>query len=493
MKRIFCLLAVVLTMAVACLGKGVTWTRPQGIIYQNMGCQMTVTDVELTPECTTMHLSIRYLSGYWIRFMPETFLRQVGGDAHYKIRSARGTRPGEVWVELGQQYVFPDSGKANFALQFEPIPLDTKAFDFIEGEGATDWRILNISNPKAKACKADVPKDWRKVRYAKDEMLPDALISKGTATIHARVMGYRPDVPMSLTISGFTPIDRNKRFWEKYPIAPDGTVTARIPLDMTRQVKLGLEPNGNAHSDGNFQFHTLVLIGPGQETEMLIDLRAEGNPYREFRGYLARTNKECTDYYYQLRRDQRTNALSFHARLSKCETPEQRLQLLADRLTEEKRSVNKSRHTSASRALHRMEAEYEYIDWVKMFEQKYIDLLNDAGLASYPSLDKYLTTAQEYSRLMPLEVKERIQFSSADYEATSQRYAPCSLCFWDFSIFGGEGSDPYTNDLRCTQLVVMDKAGANRDRFVQQIKSEDCLAILRDFEAKRQQHGEENK
>ena len=340
---------------------------------------------------------------------------------------------------------------------------------------------------KAETAGYSLPKEWKKVKYARKECLPDVRISMGTATIRARVVGYKPDKPMSLAVYGFRPVNSSERFMERYPIDPDGTVTARIPLDMMRQVTVDIEQDDESYDSDGSERQTRVIIAPGQETEMLINLIAAGTPYQAFRGYMARTNRELTEHYFVKRANQKQDAQNLYGELCRLQTPEQRLLFFKDRLSNEKHRINRAPLTEASRSILRMEAEFDYMYWVKNFVQPYIELLDHAGVEPYPHHTVFKEKVVEYTRLMPLEMQDTVSIHPADYDVMTRRYAPISRAFWDFPAFDGRGSDPYLSELRYLDVVTNPLSYGHYDHFVEHITSEDCLAVLHDFQARQQQ------
>ena len=95
----------------------------------------------------------------------------------------------------------PESGTANLALHFQPVPMDTKKMDFLESEAEQDFKFWNICDGKTKE-KLVLPADWQNVEYAKDETLPAAKINKGIATIKVKMLGYKPAMKMSFYVGG---------------------------------------------------------------------------------------------------------------------------------------------------------------------------------------------------------------------------------------------------------------------------------------------------
>ena len=194
----------------------------------------------------------------------------------------------------------------------------------------------------AKSDKSLRPDEWKKVRYAKDEVLPDAKIDEGKAIVRVRVLGYKPETKMSLLV-GFTPLDAAHQYEGSFPFADDGTVEAQVPVRLTRQVFVLVPELESPFSR--------VLIAPGEVSEILVDPETAGCPFVDFRGYMARTNKECSEDFWATMQNRKANDQQLYDELRVLKTPEQRVKFFKDRLEAKKKDINKRRLTSASKAL----------------------------------------------------------------------------------------------------------------------------------------------
>ena len=94
---------------------------------------VNVTKVALSDNRTELTLHVSLVKGAWITIAPNTVLKTDGKD--YALQSATVLTPGE-------QYTLTDD-TVNFVLTFEPMPVTTKRFDFVEPGG---WLLLNIRN-----------------------------------------------------------------------------------------------------------------------------------------------------------------------------------------------------------------------------------------------------------------------------------------------------------------------------------------------------------
>ncbi len=109
-------------------------------------CKSTNTDilevkqVELTDTATVVHFYAYYIPNYWIQVSTDAKLTDAKGVS-YALKKAEGITPGE-------HFFLPESGEAEFSLTFEPLPSDTKLFNFTEGTAKKDWQINEIKLTK---------------------------------------------------------------------------------------------------------------------------------------------------------------------------------------------------------------------------------------------------------------------------------------------------------------------------------------------------------
>lgn len=97
---------------------------------------LEVKQVELTDTATIVHFYAYYIPKYWIQVSANAKLTDEKG-ASYALKKANGITPDE-------HFFLPESGEAEFSLTFEPLPSDTKLFNFTEGTGENDWQINGI-------------------------------------------------------------------------------------------------------------------------------------------------------------------------------------------------------------------------------------------------------------------------------------------------------------------------------------------------------------
>ena len=159
MKKILSTLMLVF-VAMTGLAKDVVWEQPTIEYGTNYGdgyfnLALDVTRVELKDNETVVYItaSLRsdYPDHYWFQFVGDTYLKV--GEQRYTLVSADGT-------ELNKHLHTNKDGKLDMAFHFPPLPKDTKAFDFIEGDGQGAFQIKGIK-PVEERWKQLFPSYWR--------------------------------------------------------------------------------------------------------------------------------------------------------------------------------------------------------------------------------------------------------------------------------------------------------------------------------------------
>ena len=139
--------------------KVIVWEQPT-IEYGNsngdgfFNLALDLTKVELKDNETVVYITAYQRSDYpdfWFQFAGDTYLKI--GEQRYTITSADG-------IELNQHLQTNKDFKRDMAFHFPPLPKDTKAFDFIEGDGERAFQIKGIK-PVEERWKQLFPSYWR--------------------------------------------------------------------------------------------------------------------------------------------------------------------------------------------------------------------------------------------------------------------------------------------------------------------------------------------
>ena len=142
-KTLIIALLALMAMAGQAKVKTVVWENPTteyGTSYGDgfFNLSLDITKVELKETETLVYMTVSQRSDYskyWYQFSGKTFLK--AGNTQYFIISADGT-------ELDKHCQTGKDGKADVVLHFQPLPQNTKVFDFSEGDFDGAWQIQGI-------------------------------------------------------------------------------------------------------------------------------------------------------------------------------------------------------------------------------------------------------------------------------------------------------------------------------------------------------------
>ncbi len=453
--------------------KTVVWENPTALMGAS-SANFKITKVELTEEETVLHIHAVYVPHYWIRFAKESILR-TDDDKQYAITHGRKTNEKETDLLLDSLFWMPESGEADIALHFQPLPLTTKVVDFLEGYDDGAFRFWNICDSKVKQ-EFVLPDDWKHVQYAKDEVLPAAKINEGIATVKVTLLGYKPEMKFSLSIGNFYPLGETERFDKEIAFADDGTVTAQVPVWLPRTVKIGVE--GMAFCD--------CVLAPGQETSILMKVTNDHKPFLAFKGYLAKTNMDLVqEYYKHLSVD---SEQEIYDAVNKCETAQQRLKYFTDRYQQRVKECKSSKYTTAAKDLLCMDAEEEFVEWTRGFASMYTAYQLHHGIIKW---EQYEETHQRNEKLLNLTGEQ--QNYRPEYLNTPQ--APCGKAFWlcppNLIDKDAATANPYNNDLQQVRRLLENYDGTMDETRLATLTHADCKAVIQNYLTKQQRIAQE--
>lgn len=227
-------------------------------IYECASCDLfDFRRIELTDSATIINLDVCFTPKYWIKF--DKNLTLMVGDKRYKILSIEGATMGELfWM--------PESGKASFKLTFEPLPINTKSFDFGEEDDPEGWIVRGIDltgRKKFQQFHPDLPKHLRKrseVAYTD----PEYSYTVGKSKVNLHLLGDYDDKPKSTNLITCSVIGVDVHPVEfdpqsdiascEFMLYGTSTITFRIPVKQ--------------YWDATF------TLAPNEEVDVYIDLRA---------------------------------------------------------------------------------------------------------------------------------------------------------------------------------------------------------------------------
>ena len=367
----------------------------------------------------------------------------------------------------------PDNGLAELALHFKPVPLDTKELDFIEGYDDGAFRFWNICDTKNNK-KLEVPGDWKNVKYAKDETLPVAKINKGVATINVKMLGYKPDMKMEFYVGGFVPLGSTQQMDKSFPFADNGTLTAEIPLWLTREVTVGVQ--GLAYTN--------IIIGPGQETSILMKVCDDHRPFLAFKGFFAKTNMDLVNAHDTHKSS--TDDDETYLKVKECKTPDERLQCLTDIFNQRTAAIKKTNYTTAAKDLLCMTTEENYFRWTHLFASTFCQYQVGADGKVYRTYENYEENYKKCMDMLPLTGEA----AAYNWKYLNEPASPSSLAFWYTTIDtfdkNAKEKNAYNVELRSIPFVLSRYDGKLIDTTLKDMTFEDCKAVVREFQAEQQ-------
>ena len=149
MKSIILTALLALVSMTSWAQKQVVWENPSAFMGSYNG-EFKITKAELKSNETVLHIIANYQPHSWIRFDKNSYLQTPDGK-RYGITSGAKTNEGEANYTLDSLFWMPESGTANLALHFKPVPMDTKQMDFLESEAPQDFKFWNICDGEAGA------------------------------------------------------------------------------------------------------------------------------------------------------------------------------------------------------------------------------------------------------------------------------------------------------------------------------------------------------
>lgn len=193
-KRLF-VCAIVVAVLDACTPKVKTVDFPS--VDAPGTTSIIIEKVEMTDSLTTLHLRGYNQPGWWINVVPETHL--VADGKTYEMVGTERCEPNVyMWM--------PSDGDSSFVLKFKPLPLDTKKFDFVEGEEEGAWNLLgvNLSGKPVSAYDKGMP---RRIKTTPEDVKehPGFVYDIAESTVNLHLLGHKPSLgnEYSLYVTSF--------------------------------------------------------------------------------------------------------------------------------------------------------------------------------------------------------------------------------------------------------------------------------------------------
>ena len=144
MKRILCVLIATIWLFTCWAGNGkkpIVWEQPVAesnqLFNDPFQSRLNIYRVEFADDETRVFMHITFRPHYWVKFVKETYLLADGKK--YLVKSCDG-------LKLDEEHYIPSSGKEDVVFHFAPLPKKTRKFDFLEGDGKDNFKILGIES-----------------------------------------------------------------------------------------------------------------------------------------------------------------------------------------------------------------------------------------------------------------------------------------------------------------------------------------------------------
>ena len=199
MKRIILICTFAAMVIVSCTPKEKTVDFPT--VDAPATTSIIIEKVEMTDSLTTLHMRGYNQPGWWINLVPETHL-VADGKTYEMIGTERCEPNVYMWM--------PADGDSSFVLKFKPLPLKTKRFDLIEGDGEGAWNLIgvNLTGKLASVYEKGLPRRVKTTpKNAKE--LPGFVYDIAETTVNLHLLGYKPSLGSEYSLYVNSPITGN--------------------------------------------------------------------------------------------------------------------------------------------------------------------------------------------------------------------------------------------------------------------------------------------
>ena len=275
----FLIVALLMLLSAGVKAKDKVVELPPAVFSNNRSVE--ISKVTLSDTATVLDIAAFYRPGWWIKIVSDSYLLADGKK--YMIRSGEG-------IDLDSLFWMPPSGEASFKLVFEPLPLNTLTFDFIESDCDNCFKIYGVDLKNKRLKLSDIPEEYTR-DYPPENDLELKLV-KGEAVVSGTLRGYRPDFGNVKLVYG-NPITGKE---DEVPVDVDADGLFRAAITVCSPTNLYLRL-------GSASFP--VKAAPGKTSKLLVNLpehnrkysrlHKEEEPYGKevyYAGYLAKLNTD---------------------------------------------------------------------------------------------------------------------------------------------------------------------------------------------------------
>lgn len=264
---------------------------------------LDIRKVELTDSNTKVHFKAHFRPHYWIKIVSESYLNADGKK--YALTGADKIVPDSLfWM--------PDSGEADFTLTFQPLPLSTAKFDFIEGDGDGSFKLWNvdISGNEVSEFPEGLPSQLK--ISSDDASIPDPAFEIGNTTVKFHMLPYIEELAQDINLY----INTMDGSQIEYPVKFDNNGDASLSFDQYGTAGAFLVDANRSVLLSSYTFY------PGETADCYIDMRVTGDmcmsnrsplhkgkacrsihngKYRDYDNLKERSNRDASYYGLDLR------------------------------------------------------------------------------------------------------------------------------------------------------------------------------------------------
>ena len=152
---------------------------------------LDISRVELTDTATILTVDAYFNPHMWIRIDSRTYLRADGRK--YAMTRAEGITPDSLfWM--------PESGEATFRLTFQPLPLRTKSFDFIESDCEDCFKLFGIDLTGKTEYEAPQGIPAEALAINGNAPMPAPIFQIGETTVDLHLLNYRKELGKEISL-----------------------------------------------------------------------------------------------------------------------------------------------------------------------------------------------------------------------------------------------------------------------------------------------------
>ncbi len=283
MKTKHFLLVILLIIAVVSLKSQTKTVDLPGAAFANSQT-IEIAKVMLSDTATVLDIDAFFRPGYWIKIVSDSYLQADGKK--YMIRSSEG-------IELDSLFWMPESGRASFSLTFEPLPLETEFFDFIESDCDDCFKIWGIDLNDQYSDLTEIPEEYLREHQPEDDFKIDW--NKGDAIVSG-IINKHVQGSIDWNLIYLNPITGNEKE-VTLDIDENGAFSAKITVNSPTNLFLSSRAG-----------YIPIVVSPGKESKIFVNLpenyRSKSRllmneePYGEkylYAGYLAKLNSDLAN------------------------------------------------------------------------------------------------------------------------------------------------------------------------------------------------------